>query len=946
MKKLNFFLAVLLLATCILPVTAQIQPMPIDPELRYGRLPNGLTYYIRLNSTPKNRADFYIAQRVGSMQEEDSQSGLAHFLEHMAFNGTRNFPGKKLSDYLETIGVRFGENLNAYTGFDQTVYMIQNVPTYRESVVDSCLLILHDWSNAISLEDEEIDKERGVIHEEWRTRGNASMRILEQQLPALLPDNKYAERLPIGKMEIVDNFPYDTLRNYYKKWYRPDLQAIIVVGDIDVDRVENELKKLFSDVPAPVNPAKREAYPVADNDEPLVSIVTDKEANGTFIRLYYKHDILPADAYASQLGVIRDYIRLVISEMASSRLNELAQKPDAPFIQAGAIDTKYLVAQTKDAWTMAAMTKEGEVERALAALVNENQRIKQYGFTPEEYDRARTKILKLYEKIYNERGKHSNDQYVQEYVTHFNDGGYIPGIETEYKLFTAIASQIGVEEVNRYIQHLITDKNVAIALSGPEKEGLVYPTPDELLRMYYQAEKQKVTPYKETVSDEPLVSRLPAPGEIVSVRENPSLGTTEVLLSNGVRVNLKKTDFKKDEILLTATSPGGTSLFDTSDRVNYKLMNAAVARGGAGNLSSVDLKKRLAGKMVSVSTSTDAESEKVNGVTTPGDLETMFQLIYLTFTQPRKDTAAYQSFIQRLEEQVKSQETNPMVSLNDTVNAVLYDRNPREARLTADALAHADYDRMLEMFGERFGDASDFVFTLVGNVELDSVRPYLEQYLATLPATGRKEKADERNAVRFHRGKATNRFQRPMQTPQASVVNFYPGQMDYTLENLLTARMLKQILDIVYTEKIREEEGGTYGVNVDLSISPFPAGETDLEIYFNTDPAKFEKLNRIVQEELKRIVEEGPREADFNKTKENMLKNRAEALESNSYWLNMLNEYYAKGFDGYTRYDEILRGLTPEKVQAFARELLSQGNYIEIVMAPEETAPVTEPARP
>lgn len=936
-----------MLAGCLLPAAAQepMQPLPIDPQVRYGKLDNGLTYYLRHNTQPKDRADFYIAQRVGSMQEEDSQSGLAHFLEHMAFNGTRNFPGKKLSDYLETIGVRFGENLNAYTGFDQTVYMIQNVPTTRPGIVDSCLLILHDWSNAISLEDEEIDKERGVIHEEWRTRNNAAIRLLEQQLPALLPGSKYADRLPIGKMEIVDNFPYDTLRNYYKKWYRPDLQAVIVVGDIDVDRVENELKKIFAHVPAPVNPAVRERYPVPDNDRPLVSVATDKEATGTLIRLYYKHKVLPSEMYATPAGAIRDYIRLVLAEMANSRLSELTQKPDAPFVQAGALDTKYLVAQTKDAWTLATMAKEGAVEEALAALVRENQRIKQYGFTPAEYERARTKILKQYEKIYNERDKHSNNQYVQEYVAHFNDGGYIPGIEAEYELLRAIASHISENEVNQYIQSLITDKNVAIALSGPEKEGVVYPTADELLRMYYQAEKQEVTPYEETVSDEPLVGQLPAPGKIVSVRENPSLGTTELVLSNGVKVNLKKTDFKKDEIFLTATSPGGTSLFDTSDKVNYQLMNAAVARSGIGNLSSVDLKKRLAGKMLSISTSVGPDGEKINGAATPADLETLFQLIYLTFNGPRKDTAAYQSFIQQLGEQLRSQEANPMVSFNDTLNVLLYDRNPRTQRLTADALAQADYDRMLEMYGERFGDASDFVFTLVGNVTLDSVKPYLEQYLATLPAGGRKEEADRRNAVRLHRGKAQNRFRRPLETPKASVVNIYPGRMDYTLENLLAATMLEQILDIVYTEKVREDEGGTYGVNTALNISSFPEGETDLEVYFNTDPAKFEKLNRIVQTELARIVEEGPRETDFNKTKENMLKKRAEALQENRYWLDILDQYYSKGFDRHTRYDEALQAITPATVQAFAKQLLSQGNHVEIVMLPEETGPAPAPSQ-
>lgn len=937
MRKLNLFLWGVLVAAFACQVSAQqMQPLPVDPKVKYGKLDNGLTYYIRHNAQPKDRADFYIAQRVGSMQEEDSQAGLAHFLEHMAFNGTKNFPGKNLINYLETIGVRFGENLNAYTGFDETVYNISNVPTTRQGIVDSCLLILHDWSNAISLEGEEIDKERGVIHEEWRTRGDAQMRMLEQQLPAMFPGSKYAERLPIGKMEIVDNFKYDELRNYYKKWYRPDLQALIIVGDIDVDHVEAQLKKIFEDVPAPVNPAEREMYPVPDNDKPLVSIATDKEASNTILYIFYKHNTMPAEAYASPMGLVRDYMRQVASEMVNSRFNEIVQKANPPFIYAMGTDDEFLIAKTKDAWMMAALAKEGQIDEALTALVRETERIKQFGFTQSEYDRARINVLKRYESLYKERDKQKNGTYVDEYVSHFTDGGYIPGIEMEYTLINQLAPHLPVEEVNKFVQSLISDNNVVINLTGPDKEGVTYPTPEQLLADYYAAQKEKVEPYQETVSNEPLVTGLPAPGKIVSVKENPALGTTEMVLSNGIKVNLKKTDFKEDEILVTATSPGGSSLYGEADIPNIKVFNSVVDLGGLGNLSAVDLGKRLAGKKVYASTSMNVDEEKVSGSVSPKDLETLFQLIYLSFTAPRKDQEAFESFESRMKDQLKSMELNPMVSFSDTLTAALYDNNPRRGRLHASDFDRVSYDRILEIYKERFGDASDFIFSFVGNINTDSIKPYIEQYLAALPGNGRVEKANEKNAPAFHKGKEIKHFQRSMETPKASVVNIYSGKMDYTLENLIAATMLKQILDIVYVEKVREDEGGTYGVSVAANVSPYPAGQTMLQTYFDTDPAKREKMNSIVHAELKRIADEGPRQADFNKTKENMVKKQAEQLQENRYWLSVLDNYYANDFDSFTNYDQLLNAMTPEKVQAFARNLINQGNMVEVVMSPEE----------
>ncbi|MCE5225469.1 MAG: insulinase family protein, partial [Porphyromonadaceae bacterium] len=603
--KNRTLLLLLLVAGIFMPVMAQqeMQPLPIDPKVRYGKLTNGLTYYIRHNEQPKERADFYIAQRVGSMQEEDSQAGLAHFLEHMAFNGSKNFPNHGIDDYTESVGIRGGENLNAYTSFDETVYMIMNAPVTRQDVVDSCMLILHDWSGFIALEDTAIEKERGVIREEWRTRQDAQARLWEQQLPKMYPGSRYANRMPIGSIDVINNFKPEELRAYYKKWYRPDLQSVIIVGDVDVDVVEARLKTMFADIPSPVNAAVREMHQVPDNDLPLVSVATDKEASNIILYLFYKHDKLPRDLYATPMGLVMDYIRNVASTMMTDRFNELLQKGNPPFVDAQASDGEYMIAKSKDAWSVACLAKEGKINESLTSMVAETQRLKQYGFTASEYERARINVLKSYETQFNEREKQKNDAYTNEYVSHFTDGGYIPGIEMEYTLINQIAPGIPVEQVNQYIQDMIGEKNIVISLTGPAKEGLTYPSEDELLRTFMKAQKIAVEPYKETVSNEPLVANLPAPGKITKEEVDPLFGSIVFTLGNGVKVVVKQTDYKKDEILMTATSPGGSTLFGKADVPNLKLFNEVIGLGGLGNFSATDLTKVLAGKQVSLSAS-------------------------------------------------------------------------------------------------------------------------------------------------------------------------------------------------------------------------------------------------------------------------------------------------------------------------------------------------------
>lgn len=910
-------------------------PLPIDSKVRYGKLDNGLTYYIRHNELPKGRADFYIVHNVGSVLEEENQRGLAHFLEHMAFDGSKHFPNDGMDRYIESVGMRGGENFNAYTSFDETVYMVMNAPVDKPGVTDSCLLILHDWTGFLSLTDSAIAKERGVIREEWRTRQDAQARLWEQQLPKMYPGSHYANRLPIGSIEVIENFKPDELRAYYKKWYRPDQQAVIIVGDVDMAEVERKVHEMFGDIPAPVNPAERKEVEVPDNDKPLVSVATDKEASNTILYLFYKHDNLPKERRATIEGVIHTYIQSICASIMAERFDAIVRQPDPPFIYAEGYDSdNYMVARTKGAWTTAAMVKDDVVEWALFALVLENERARQFGFTRGEYDRAKANVLKSFESIYNEREKLPNSAYSQEYVGHFTEGGYIPGIEMEYKLMQQIAQELPLEVINQYVAQAISKRNVVISLTGPDKAGVTYPTEAELLAMFEEAHLQIVEPYVENVSDEPLIPVLPAPGKIVKSEEG-LLGSTVLTLNNGVRVVLKPTTLKRDQVLLSASSPGGSSLYGKDEIVNLKAFNEVISLGGLGEFSAIDLQKRLAGKNVNCSLSLSMDQELVDGSAVPADLKTLFELVHLSFTAPRRDYEAFESYKGRMVAQLRDVELDPMIAFTDSLIVAIYGDDPRTRRLRPADFDRISYDRILEIERERFGDASDFTFTLVGSFHVDSVKPYIEQYLATLPSKGRVEQADVNQVPKPRTGEFSNRFSRPMETPKVSVLHYYSGQMDYTLEDRVAATMLEQVLDLVYMEKVREAEGGTYGVSASVSISSFPEGQAGIQVYFDTDPNKWERMSEITATELRRIADEGPREVDFNKTRDNLLKRFAENQQGNEYWLAVLGGYYYRGFDAYTDYETTVRGMTPAKVQAFAKRLLDQGNHAEVIMSAE-----------
>ncbi len=934
MRKLSGknILSGLLLSLFALSANAQqLQPLPIDPKVRYGKLDNGLTYYIRHNEHPKQRAEFYIAQRVGSILEEEPQRGLAHFLEHMAFNGTKNYPGKAMLNYLETIGVKFGENVNAYTAFDETVYNMSNVPMTRETIIDSCLLVLHDWSGFISLTDKEIDKERGVIHEEWRTRSNAQMRLWDQLIPEIYPNSQYANRMPIGLMSVVDNFKYQTIKDYYKKWYRPDLQAIIVVGDVNIDQVEAKIKKMFADIPKPVNAAQRVMYPVPDNVKPLISVASDPEATSTLLAIFFKHDPLPEQIKPTAYSLVNNYLTSLGQMMLNARLAELTQKANPPFVGAEVEDGEYMVSQTKDAFTASALCKEGEIDKAMTALVQELYRVDKFGFTQSELDRAKADLLRSMESIYQEREKQNNDSFVREYVSHFTTGEVIPGIEFEYNFINQVLPKIPLEQVNRSIQELLGDSNVVITVSGPKKEGLKYPTKEELLSLFEKAKSTELTAYQDKVSNEPLVTNEPKAGKVVKVAEDKKFGATVWTLSNGARVVVKKTDFKEDQILMKGVSFGGNSLIDNKEIVNIMAMNDVLGVNGLGNYSKVDLPKVLAGKKVSMSASVGTTTENVSGSCSPKDLSTMLQLAYLTFIAPRTDKEAFISYQKRTKAMLENNEANPMVIYRDSLYKAMYGDHPRSKRMKAEMIDRVDYDRIMQIYAQRFANAGDFTFFFVGNVNVDSLKPLVEKYIASLPAKGKKEKyADVKLNIRP--GIIKHHFDRDMETPKTTVYTIYSGKCPYTLENQIKMSMLDQILDIVYTEKVREDQGGTYGVGVNGSVSNYPKNSFRLLIGFDTNEQKRDTLLDIVYKELKDIAQNGPSEVNFNKVKEFMLKKHKEDLRENSYWSGALYNAYMEKYDLHSQYEAIINNLSVDKIKQFAAFVLSQKNDVEVIM--------------
>lgn len=926
MKRL--FLQVLLAFTSVVMVAQEI---PTDPNVRVGKLPNGLTYIIRHNEKPAHQADFYIAQRVGSILEEDNQRGLAHFLEHMCFNGTKHFPGKTMISYLESIGVKFGANLNAYTSVDETVYNISNAPVARETVIDSCLLILADWSCGLTLDPKEIDAERGVIHEEWRTRENAQMRMMDQVLPKIYQGSKYAYRMPIGLMEVVDNFKPKALRDYYEKWYRPDQQAVIVVGDVDVDKVEQKIKALFSSIRMPANAAKREYVKVPDNHEPIVAIARDKEMTSTQFSVMFKHDPIPVNMRRTQMYYGTSFGLSMVQMMLNARLAEMVKKPTCAFLGASVSDGVYWLSNNKSAFTVNVGCKEDSILTAMKAVTREVQRAARYGFTDAEYARAKADYMQMYENMYRERGNQKNGDYSQEYVRFFTRDEPSAGVEKEYEIMQALVPATPLSYINQMMTNLADDKdNMVMVLYCPDNDSLTPPTEAQLLGAYNEAKAENITAYVDNTPKEPLMKDKPRAGKIL--KEKPGkFGSTELTLSNGVRVIVKPTDYKADQVSFTAFSPGGTSLFDTKDIVQYTVVNDVVNLGGVGKFSNEDLQKMLAGNTAAVGASIGGLSEGMSGSCTNKDFETMMQLVYLKFTAPRQDMETFATFRQQLKIQLERMARQPQASLGDSINRALYSDNPRSARIKADWIDRIDYDKCMDMYRDRFKDASDFTFVFVGNVDLAKLRPLICTYLASLPAIHRKENWRD-NKVDIRKGYYANVFTKDLETKKATVCIFRTGDVKYSLRNNLLLSIMVQALNTIYLEEVREKEGGTYGVQVGGSLQYRPRQQAMLQIQFDTDPAKRQKMTEIVNGQLKKFCLTGPSAESLQKIKEYMLKQYDQNQKENGYWMGKLVQYYQDGFDTATDYRRLVSAITIADIRDFARLLLNQNNDIEVSM--------------
>ena len=928
MKK--YLLSLLMVAMFSLNCLAQL---PMDPNVRYGKLENGMTYYIRHNEKPANRADFYIAQKVGSVLEEENQRGLAHFLEHMAFNGTTNLPGMTLRNYLQSRGVKFGENLNAYTAIDETVYMVTNVQTDLPGLVDTCLLILHDWSSFIALEEEEIDNERGVILEEERTTGSGNRRAMETLLPRMYPNSPYGARLPIGTKEVIANFTYQELRDYYEKWYRPDLQGLIIVGDIDVDAIEARIKEMFADIAAPVNPAERTIFPIADNAEPIVAIASDPEITSTSLQIFYKHDVTPDALKQTPDYWMSQYVLNLISQMQINRLQELTQKPNPPFVGGYSYFGNYYLAPTKAAWTSYAVPKDiNGIEEALTALVTENNRMRQFGFTASEYERAKADFMKRVESAYNERNNTENEKHVDACLEHFLHNEPMMDIETEYQLYQQVIPNLPLEAINAFAAQLIREDNLVITLTAPQKEGETLPTEEELLAMYNRANTIEVEAYTEEVFDGPIVAKLPKAGKVKSETYNETLGTTEWILSNGMKVIFKQTTFKDDEIRMSAYSEGGLSALPQDDPYTLQLLDDVITLGGVGNFSAIDLPKVLAGKKASVAPGIYTYSEGMNGYCSPKDLETMLQLTYLYFTAPRADEEAFQSTMQRTKAMVKNMELNPSLTLSDSLTKVLYNNHPLRLRMNAEDYDKVDYAKAMEMYKNRFADPNNFVFTFVGNIDVETFKPLVEQYLASLKKNKRSENWSD-VGLGVTDGDYKTHYRKEMQDAKTSVYMIYTGDMEYNLYNNIYMGVLSDILDIVYTKSIREEQGGTYGVGVMGQINNRPSEEFMFYIAFDTNDEIYATLMDIAKEGLKDIAENGPSQENLSKVVENKLKKRAEQLQENNFWTSVISSLERDGIDYVTEYENIVKNITVESVAEFAKQV-ANGNLKEIVQLP------------
>ena len=906
--------------------------LPVDEKIRIGKLDNGFTYYLRYNKKPEKRVEMRLAVNVGSILEDEDQRGLAHFIEHMCFNGTKNFEKNELISYLQSVGIKFGPDINAYTSFDETVYML-TLPTDSTDILNNGYLVMEDWGHNVTFDNKEIDKERGVVIEEWRVGRGPSQRMLDKYLPVLFKNSRYAERLPIGKKEIIENADYETIKRFYHDWYRPDLMAFIVVGDIDVDETEKKIKEHFNKLELSDTPRQRLSYEVPDHKETLISINTDKEAPVTTVRIYYKTDIEIQKTYGDYRNML---IQSLFTGMLNQRLDELIEKPDPPFINAG---TYYgsLWARTKYAFQAVALVGENGIEKGLQSLFEENLRVKNHGFTAGELERFKKDMLRFYEKAYSERDKTESSTFASEYIRHFLENEPLPGVEFEYNFVKQYLPGITLEEVNLLADKLITDNNRVIVVQAPEKEDIIIPSENDLTALISQVEKSDLSPYEDKQIATSLIDNIIKKGEIIDQKKIEEIDITELKLSNGVKVILKSTDFKNDEILISAFSPGGHSLYTDEDHQSAINADGIVGESGVSTFSNSDLTKILAGKAISVSPSINYYFEGFKGNTSPKDMEALFQLIYLYFTNPRKDESSFQSYISKQQAYYKNLLSDPVRFYFDQYFRIKTNNHPRANKLpTEEDLKKIEFDKAIEIYADRFADASDFTFFFVGAFNTDSIKPLLEKYIASLPGIDRKETWKDLN-IRPPEGKVDKVITKGM-APKSFVSIYFEKDVKWNEKDAHLLTTVGRILDRKYIEILREELSGVYGINTDAGLSKIPYSSAYLQIIFPCSPENIDSLTNTALAEISKIQQQGVSEEDIKKAKEIQRREIEENIKRNNYWLNNLQDCYLKGtdFSRFIDYEKKIEGISSDELQRVTSKYINLNEYIRVVLVPED----------
>lgn len=933
MRLKQFMAAAFMLLTTGTVMAQQMPMIPVDKNVVIGHLDNGLTYYIRHNNYPEHVASFYIAQKVGSINENDDQRGLAHLLEHLAFNGSDHFKDNALQQYLQSLGVEYGRNLNAYTSVEKTVYYFTDVPTTRVSAVDSCMLILKDWSNGITLSKKAIDDERDVVHNEYRMRMVGQQRMLERSLPMLYQNNKYGYRFPIGLMSVIDGCSPETLRAYYRKWYRPDNQALIIVGDVDVNHVEEQIKKLFGGIKVPANAAKVVPVQVEDNDTAIYVVDKDKEQQVDIFQIFMKHPAVPDSLKNGMDYLAKGYMDNVIGSMLGARYAEKALEPDCPFLEADGSDGEFLLSSTKDAFTLVGAAKPGQVKGAYAAVLREAKRVRDFGFTATEYQRAKDEFLSQVDKALANKDKMKNEQFTSQYVDHFIANEPIPSVEDEAKIYKMLVPNLPLQVINEYVKQLIceSDTNFVSLVMMREMDGAVYPTPEELAGIVKDVRAEKLEAYVDNVKQEPLMPQMPKAGKIKKVTENTKLGYKELTLSNGAKVILKKTDFKDNEILFAADANVGYSSFAKADELLPKLFSSALSVSGLGNFSSTELEKALAGKQVSVGFSINPFNHGLSGSSTPKDIETLMQLIYLNMTAVAKDQKAFDNLKNTYVTIFANKDNNPNMVYRDSVQSTIYLGSKMARVPSSEEIKNIDYDRILEIAKEFYGNAKDFTFYFVGNYDEKTLLPLIEQYIASLPNNGFKEK---NKAIGMAKGEVSNIFTKAMANPQTQATEMWYAKAPFTLKNSVLADVAARILEMKYLSTIREElsaayhAGASYGVIRDydnqVAITLTGSAQLNPEKADVAIPYFFKGMNETV---------EGADADDLQKVKEILLKQAGVSEKTNGYWLGVLSTLKNLGVDTHTDYKNTIKAVDAKAVSDFLKNVvLKSGNHLEIIM--------------